>query len=816
MTTTTDDQQYKVIVPPPEVKKIADFTCDTIAKNPAFEELLRIKHQNDPRFTFMQQTSPYYGYFRARIKYGENIPELATSDMPAPPPPSTTPSTSKETVSASASSSSTTAIASPASSPTSSSADSAQASSTTTKKLSLHDRLRQRIMERTYPAPRESETEGLPLPAPGALQSIYSIKPPRVHHPWDLDVVKLVALFVARNGRNFLSGLQTREGRNPQFDFLKPTHPLFPSFQAHIEAYSNIVVQPKDLVSKYKEELSSVEELMKDLTLRAKYKLREIIQKEQQSATDEQERVAMQLIDWHSFVVAGTVTFSRDEDPYLPAPHKTIEEIENALAMAEHYAAEANKAAEAAANAAATADAREMGMGDVDGVTTSSTTYPSTLGSITSTTVGSMGKPVRTGTGVSAEDEPLRIRTKAEIEAEAAAAAESKRKRSDLTMQKCPICGEMVPLDQLQAHIDIELLDPNWREQKKVLEDRKRDAAQAAATLNIAGTVARIAAHTRADAAIAEEEGPKLKWGDVLAQTRTSAAGAAAGAAGAAPGTAAGMATAASIGPSVSSSSIITAPTGTSGLIRPPTISSISSNSSSISSSAPSLDQAARLQAQMLARSTAIAGGGAPPPPPPPPVSAPSTASTVLKVPFGAGTVAASTSSITLPMARPGPTLSFPMGASTSSTIPAASSSEPGVKRARTEDVGAAAAGAAGGEGGAAAAGSGLVSESQWLATHDGAGTVTVSVPDSQDTKEGVEFGFDGRKLEISFTNLSETVGALKSKIGAQLNNMPPNKMKVNVQGGVFLNKDALTLAYYNIKNGDVLDVGFRVRGGKK
>ena len=41
--------------------------------------------------------------------------------------------------------------------------------------------------------------------------------------PLDMDIIKLTAQFVARNGQKFLVGLTQREARNPQFDFLKPS-----------------------------------------------------------------------------------------------------------------------------------------------------------------------------------------------------------------------------------------------------------------------------------------------------------------------------------------------------------------------------------------------------------------------------------------------------------------------------------------------------------------------------------------------------------------------------------------------------------------
>ena len=45
-----------------------------------------------------------------------------------------------------------------------------------------------------------------------------------------MDVIKMTAQFVARNGKAFLSQLSTREARNPQFQFLRSDHLLFSFF----------------------------------------------------------------------------------------------------------------------------------------------------------------------------------------------------------------------------------------------------------------------------------------------------------------------------------------------------------------------------------------------------------------------------------------------------------------------------------------------------------------------------------------------------------------------------------------------------------
>ena len=47
-------------------------------------------------------------------------------------------------------------------------------------------------------------------------------------------------MFVARNGRTFMTNLMVRENRNHQFDFLKPQHSNFPYFTKLVEQYTKV------------------------------------------------------------------------------------------------------------------------------------------------------------------------------------------------------------------------------------------------------------------------------------------------------------------------------------------------------------------------------------------------------------------------------------------------------------------------------------------------------------------------------------------------------------------------------------------------
>jgi hypothetical protein len=60
----------------------------------------------------------------------------------------------------------------------------------------------------------------------------------------DLDLVKLTAQFVARNGKGFLTDLAMKETRNQDFNFLKPTHSMFTFFTALCDSYSKVLMPP--------------------------------------------------------------------------------------------------------------------------------------------------------------------------------------------------------------------------------------------------------------------------------------------------------------------------------------------------------------------------------------------------------------------------------------------------------------------------------------------------------------------------------------------------------------------------------------------
>lgn len=113
---------------------------------------------------------------------------------------------------------------------------------------------------------------------------------------------------------------------------------------------------------------------------------------------------------------------------------------------------------------------------------------------------------------------------------------------------------------------------------------------------------------------------------------------------------------------------------------------------------------------------------------------------------------------------------------------------EPEPKRLRTDDAS-------------------LIPAEQFLAQHPGPARISVSVPNLD------EGNLQGQVLEIPVQSLSDTVGSLKEQIAGELQ-LPANKQKLSVRTS-FL-KDNLSLAYYNVGPGVVINLALRERGGRK
>merc|ERR1719289_838790 len=137
---------------------------------------------------------------------------------------------------------------------------------------------------------------------------------------FDLDVVKLTAQFVARNGRQFLTNLMNREQRNFQFDFLRPQHSLFQYFTKLLEQYTKVLIPPKDLQNKLNFEADNRAHVLEQVQYRVAWLEHQEAARRKQEEALERERVSYAQVDWHNFVVVETVDYQPWEVGNFPPP----------------------------------------------------------------------------------------------------------------------------------------------------------------------------------------------------------------------------------------------------------------------------------------------------------------------------------------------------------------------------------------------------------------------------------------------------------------------------------------------------------------
>lgn len=259
-----------IIYPPPEVRNIVDKTASFVARNgPEFEARIRQNEIGNPKFNFLNFGDPYHAYYQFKVKdFREGRGQEPSAGGPPVPQLKTVLSSAQQ-------------------------------------------KQQQELLKQV------SEQPFIPKDPPAEFEFIAD--PPSIS-ALDLDIVKLTAQFVARNGRQFLTNLMNREQRNYQFDFLRPQHSLFQYFTKLLEQYTKVLIPPKDLMFRLKEECSSINTILDQVKYRSEWIKYQEAQRRKEEEELEKERVAYAQIDWHDFVVVETVDYQPFEIGNFPPP----------------------------------------------------------------------------------------------------------------------------------------------------------------------------------------------------------------------------------------------------------------------------------------------------------------------------------------------------------------------------------------------------------------------------------------------------------------------------------------------------------------
>lgn len=759
----THTKQIGIIHPPPDIKSIVDKTAQFVAKNgPDFERRIMSNNAGNAKFNFLNASDPYHAYYQNRLSEWRN--QVQQGNVSSSVEGDTT-----EAAPGTVNGNETTVATTP------------KDAAPTKPDPSAPFRPVHRVLE-----PPEAEQ--------------YTVRLPEGITAEELDIIKLTAQFVARNGKGFLNDLVKREGsnNNSQFQFMRPTHSMFMFFTSLADAYSKVLMPPKGLTDKLKRSVADMTTVLERCLHRLEWDRSQ--EQARQKAEDEieQERMQMAMIDWHDFVVVETIEFADDEEEELPPP-MTLEEV---IRRSKTSAMEVElPEVEPGKEADMDMDEEEVQLVQ-EGIKAASLQEND----------DEKKSERKTATGDS--DPPMRIVKNWKRPEERAPAD-----RDPTKFVVSPITGELIPINEMAEHMRISLIDPKYKEQKERMMAKIRDTTLAQddeISRNIVGlartrpdifgtTEEEVSNAVKAEIEKKKDEQPKQVIWDghsgSIGRTANQAmsqnmSGEEQTDTGALPGPAAppprpGMPMIRSLPPPPGlplnmphtiPNMQYSAPNNAFSVPPPPRPPMMTMNSA-VRPPPPPMQMPPGQQPMMVNR------------PPLPPMSM-NMPNMPLPPPPGSQFTPLGGPRPFPPMPvppppmnmMPPPPLPHGMPPPPPEEAPPPLPDEPEPKRQRVDD-------------------SNLIPEDQFLAQHPGPVRIMVSVPSVD------EGNLKGQLLEIMVQSLSETIGSLKEKIAGEVQ-LPANKQKLSGRAG-FL-KDNMSLAHYNIGAGETLALALRERGGRK
>ncbi|KAG2519986.1 hypothetical protein JM18_006793 [Phytophthora kernoviae] len=282
--TTVQGRVTGIIYPPPDIRAVVDKTAQFVANNGRAFESRIVGERMSAKFSFLRDSDPYHAYYEHKVsefiaKKSESAEEdhQETEQEQEEAQPTVEKLKAEEVVKAAETS-----------------------GDVVVEKKAVQDvtaKVAKKIKEKALEPPPEEK---------------FIIKHPSLS-ALDQEIMYLTAQYTALSGSSFLSGLATREQRNPQFDFLKPTHPLFAYFTALVESYTQVLGKADAQMKRIEEGVERMKVLDRCVH-RMEWQRTEQERKDKEAAESDAERRALAQVDWHDFVVVETITFEDNDD----------------------------------------------------------------------------------------------------------------------------------------------------------------------------------------------------------------------------------------------------------------------------------------------------------------------------------------------------------------------------------------------------------------------------------------------------------------------------------------------------------------------
>ncbi|EMR10699.1 hypothetical protein PNEG_00850 [Pneumocystis murina B123] len=284
----------------------------------------------------------------------------------------------------------------------------------------------------------------------------------------DLDILKLTAQFVARNGREFQTTLSQRESRNFQFDFLRPNHSLFQYFTKLVKQYTRILIPPKNTNSILKRNIENKYQLLEVIRKRVAWQKYQEEQQKLKQEEEDREKIEYAQIDWHDFVIVETIEFTNADDQMdLPTPislnvlqSATLEQ-KQMMAMYQDFNTPSEDISYNVSQPYSSQIEKEQPTHEEEGVEMDIEADSDEENEAIKERREYQAK-VRHAQQQSKAGLPMKIRTNYVPKA---------LKKIENTLI-CPQCNLAIPSNELEEHMRIEMLDPKWKEQKAKAESK--------------------------------------------------------------------------------------------------------------------------------------------------------------------------------------------------------------------------------------------------------------------------------------------------------------------------------------------------------
>ena len=429
-----------MIYPPPETKKVIDKAATLVAQ---YGIQVETSMREDPNFSFINRSDPYYPYYQSKIKQSkEELRENLSKKMEE--------YYSKEQKGLNN--------------------DNQEFLNKKRKEDNLVElekeakELLKEAMQDKIDLLRSDKNLNNLEKIPQPLPDIFSVPQPNISGT-ELDIIKISAQFVAKNGQKFLSDLIRREKDNPQFDFMKPQHTLFGYFTFLVGCYAKILNNKNEIMSKIEKYATNSDEILKSANMHYLYekKMSKIPRGKRFSQEDlltNDEKEKMKQIDWYDFVLVETIDFSSDEDEKSEKSNKEIVGKENLYNN--NYIKESNEI-----------DNSTIYTNEDNNTITNNeeekTFY--TNNNKNNTNTSNSGLEVVYINGKKIIKNYVREKKKPILD----------KGVDDINEVKCPLCKLSIKPNKIEEHLKIELLDPKWKKIQEVINKNQEQT-------NLAGT----------------------------------------------------------------------------------------------------------------------------------------------------------------------------------------------------------------------------------------------------------------------------------------------------------------------------------------